>query len=38
MRDEVNEKYNVLVLGLDKNNPIYEAKSGSIIQFAMNQL
>ena len=26
MRDEVNEKYNVLVLGLDKNDPIYEAR------------
>lgn len=26
MRDEVNEKYNVLVLGLDKNDPTYEAR------------
>ena len=26
MREEVNEKCNVLVLGLDKNDPTYEAR------------
>ena len=26
MREEINQKYNGLILGLDKNDPTYEAR------------
>ena len=29
MREEINQKYNGLILGLDKNDPTYEARKES---------